>query len=217
VKAELELLQAESISQSEKVTTLTERIADTLMKQGEGMIDLLKTETTSIMEAACKKFKEVNDKLVQLHEYTKKKIKQETLDRIHSDTTIKEAGEAALKIITSVKRKLRDPEDPLGTTSTKRQRPAPDTTRHSQQQSEIPQPSPTKKEPWNVLQLDKYDDSLAKLKVFLNDIATVFERMPVTCETANDKILYVGALLTDSAKTWYLTNWQKQKPDPLSG
>ena len=41
--------------------------------------------------------------------------------------------------------------------------------------------------------------------------------MPVTYETANDKILYVGALLTNSAKTWYLANEQKHKPDPQSG
>jgi len=41
--------------------------------------------------------------------------------------------------------------------------------------------------------------------------------MPVTYLTANDKILYVGALLTDSAKTWYLANQQKCKPDPQSG
>jgi len=68
VKAELELLRAETTSQSEKVTTLTERIADTLTKQWEGMTDLLKTDTTSIAEAARKDFKEVNDQLVQLHE-----------------------------------------------------------------------------------------------------------------------------------------------------
>jgi len=41
--------------------------------------------------------------------------------------------------------------------------------------------------------------------------------MPVTYETTNDKILYVGALLTDSVKTWYLANEQKRKPDPPSG
>ena len=41
--------------------------------------------------------------------------------------------------------------------------------------------------------------------------------MPVIYETANDKILYIGALLTNSAKTWYLANGQKRKPDPLSG
>jgi len=201
VKAELELLQAETTSQSEKVTTLTERITDTLTKEWEGMSDLLKTETTSIVEAAHKEFKEVNDQLVQLHEWTKKKIEQETQDRINSDTTIKEAGEAVEKTITSPKRKLRDAEDPLGTASTKRQRPAPDTTRHSRQQSEIPEPPPTKKEPRNVPQPNKYDGSYAKLKAFLKDVTTVLECMPVTYETANDKILYVGALLTDSAKT----------------
>jgi len=202
VKAELESLQAETTSQSQQVTTVTERIADTLTKQWEGMTDLLKTETTSIVEAACKEFKEVNDQLVHLHKWTKKKIEQETQDRINSDTTIKKAGEAALKTIASLKRKLRDPEDPLGTASTKRQRPAPGTTRQSRQQSEIPQPPPTKKESRNVPQPDKYDGSSAKLKAFLNHVATVFECMPVTYETANDKILYVRALLTDSAKTW---------------
>jgi len=217
VKAELELLQAETTFQSEKVTTLTECIADTLTKQWEGMTDLLKTETTSIAEAASKEFKEVNDQLVQLHEWTKKKIEQETQDQINSDTTIKEAGEAALKNIASLKRKLRDPEDPLSTASTKRQRPPPDTTRHSRQQSENSSPPLTKKKPWNVPQPDKYDRSSAKLKAFLNDVATVFEPMPVTYETANDRILCVGAVLTDSAKTWYLANEQKRKPDPLSG
>ena len=45
------------------------------------------------------------------------------------------------------------------------------------------------------------DTSSAKLKAFLNTIAAIFECMPVTCETANDKSLYVGALLTDSTKT----------------
>jgi len=101
VKAELKLLQAETISQSKKVTTLTEGIADTLTKQWEGMTGLLKTETTSIIEAARKEFKEVNDQLLQLHEWTKKKIKQETQNRINSKTIIKEAGEAILKTNTS--------------------------------------------------------------------------------------------------------------------
>jgi len=40
--------------------------------------------------------------------------------------------------------------------------------------------------------------------------------MPLTYETTNDKILYVGALPTDSVKTWYLANKQKPKPDLLS-
>jgi len=153
------------------------------------------------MEAAHKEFKEVNDQLVQLQKCTMKNFKQETQDRINSDTTIKEAGEATLKTLTSLKRNLSDPKDPLGTASTKRQRPAPDTTRHSRQQFEIPQLPPTKKEPRNIPQPNKYDGSSAKVKAFLNNIATVFERMSVTYETANDKILYVGALLTDSAKT----------------
>ena len=105
----------------------------------------------------------------------------------------------------------------MGTASTQRQRSAPDTTRHSRQQSEIPQPPSTNKKARNVPQPDKYDGSSAKLKAFLNDVATVFERNPVTYETANDKTLYVGPLLMDSAKTWYLTNEQKHKPDLLFG
>jgi len=111
------------------------------------MTNLLKTETTSIVKAAHKQFKEVNEQLVQLHEWTKKKIERETQDRINSDTTIKEAGEAPLHNIGSQKRKMRDPQDPLGTASTKRQRPPPDTTRHSCQQFEIPTPLLTKIEP----------------------------------------------------------------------
>jgi len=181
------------------------------------MTNLLKTETTSIVEAARKEFKEVNKQLVQLYEWTKKKIEQETQDQMNSDTTIKEAGEAALKNIASLKRKLIDPEDSLGTASTKGQRPPPDTTRNSCQQSEIPPPPLTNKEPRNIPQPDQYDGSWAKLKVFLSNVATVFERMPVTYETTNNKTLYVGTLLTDSAKTWYLVNEQKRKPDPLSG
>jgi hypothetical protein len=41
--------------------------------------------------------------------------------------------------------------------------------------------------------------------------------MPITYDTANDKILYVATLLTGSAKTWYLANENKRKPDPQSG
>ena len=131
VKAELELLQPEITSQSQKVTTLTARIADTETNQWEGITNLLKTKTISVIEAAHKEFKEVNDQLEKLYEWTKKKIKQETQNQINSDTTIKEAREAAVKTIVSLKRKLRDLKDPLGTASTKRQRPDPDTTRHS--------------------------------------------------------------------------------------
>jgi len=53
------------------------------------MTNLLKTETTSIVEAARKEFNVVNDQLVQLHKWTKKKIEQQTQDRINSDSTIK--------------------------------------------------------------------------------------------------------------------------------
>jgi len=143
------------------------------------MTNLLKTETTSIVETACTELKGVNEQLVQLHEWTKKKIEQETQDRINSDTTIKEAGEAALKNIVSLTRKLRDPEDPLGTASTKGQRPPSDTTRNSYQQSKIPSPTLIKKEPRNVPQPDKYDRSSAKLKVILNDVATVMKQARV--------------------------------------
>ena len=61
VQAELELLQGENTSQSEKVKTLTGQIGHTLTKQWEGMTNLLSTETTSIVEAACKEFKEVSE------------------------------------------------------------------------------------------------------------------------------------------------------------
>jgi len=78
-------------------------------------------------------------------------------------------------------------------------------------------PSQTKKELWNIPQPDKYDRSSTKLKPFLNDVANVFERMPITYDSANDKTLYVAALLTGSAKQWYLANETRRKLDPQSG
>jgi len=41
--------------------------------------------------------------------------------------------------------------------------------------------------------------------------------MPITYSSANDKILYVAALLTGSAKQWYLANETRRKLDPQSG
>jgi len=41
--------------------------------------------------------------------------------------------------------------------------------------------------------------------------------MPITYDSANDKILYVAAFLTGSAKQWYLANETRHKPDPQSG
>jgi len=41
--------------------------------------------------------------------------------------------------------------------------------------------------------------------------------MPITYDLANDKILYVAALLTGSVKQWYLANETRRKPDPMSG
>jgi len=41
--------------------------------------------------------------------------------------------------------------------------------------------------------------------------------MPITYSSANDKILYVAALLTGSAKQCYLANETRHKPDPQSG
>jgi len=55
-------------------------------------------------------------------------------------------------------------------------------------------------EPQNIPQPNKYDRSSTKLKPFLNNIANVFECMPITYDLANDKILYIAALLTGSAK-----------------
>jgi len=106
----------------------------------------------------------------------------------------------------------------LGTASTKRQRQhQPDITLGLRETSEPPPPPRNKSEPWNIPQPDKYDGSSTKLKPFLNDVANVFERMPITYDLANDKILYVGALLTGSAKEWYLANKTRRKRDSQSG
>jgi len=40
--------------------------------------------------------------------------------------------------------------------------------------------------------------------------------MPITYDSANDKILHVAVLLTRSAKQWYLANETRRKPDPQS-
>jgi len=89
----------------------------------------------------------------------------------------------------------------LGTASTKRQRQhQPDITRDLRETSEPPTPSQTKKESWNIPQPNQYDGSSIKLKPFLNDVVNVFERIPITYDSANDKIPYIAALLTESAK-----------------
>jgi len=106
----------------------------------------------------------------------------------------------------------------LGTASTKRQRQhQPDITLDLRETSEPPPPPQTKKEPRNIPQPDKFDGSSTKLKPYRNDVANIFECMPITYSSANDKILYVAALLTGSAKQWYLADKTRRKPDPQSG
>jgi len=115
-------------------------------------------------------------------------------------------------------RKQKKSPAPLDTVSTKRQQQHQlDITLDLRETSEPPSPSQTKKELRNIPQPDKYDGSFIKLKPFLNDVANVFERMPITYDLANDKILYVAALLTGSPKQWYLANETRHKPDPQSG
>jgi len=102
--------------------------------------------------------------------------------------------------------------------STKRQRQyQPDITLDLRETSEPPPPPQIKKESRNIPQPDKFDGSSTKLRPFLNDVANIFERMPITYSSPNDKILYVAALLTGSAKQWYLANETRRKPDPQSG
>ena len=106
----------------------------------------------------------------------------------------------------------------MGTALTKRQRQhQPDITLDLRETFEPPLPPQTKKEPRNIPQPDKFDGSSTKLKPFLNNVANIFEHMPITYSSANGKILYVAGLLTGSAKQWYLTNETRRKPDSQSG
>jgi len=128
----------------------------------------------------------------------KKSIDQEVQERIASDKAVGEIAIAAVAEIKSLKRKQKESPAPLSTASTKRQRQhQPDITLDLKETSEPPPHPQTKKEPRNIPQLDKFDRSSTKLKLFLNDVANIFECMPITYSSANDKILYIAALLTE--------------------
>jgi len=194
-------LLATSSTQTEKVHTLTEQISTVLTKQWEDLTKVIKSETTTIVAGAKERFDQVNEDLIKLYDWTKKSIGQEVQDRIASDKAVGEIAIAAVAEIKSLKRKQKEFPAPLGTASTKRQRQhQPDITLDLRETTEPPPPLQNKKEPRNIPQPDKFDGSSTKLKPFLNDIANTFECMPITYSSANDKILYVAALLTGCAK-----------------
>jgi len=201
VKAEMGALLATSSTQTEKVHTFTEQISTALTKQWEDLTKVIKSETTTIGDGAKERFDQVNKELIKLYDWTKKSIDQEVQDRIASDKAVGEIAIAAVVKIKSLKRKQKESPALLGTASTKRQwQHQPDITLDLRETSELPPPPQSKKEPRNIPQPDKYDRSSTKLKPFLNDVANVFERMPITYDSATAKILYVAALLTGSAK-----------------
>jgi len=194
-------LLATSSTQAEKIHTLTEQISTALTKQWEDPTKVIKSDTTTIVDGAKESFDQVNEELIKLYDWTKKSIAQEVQDRIASDKAVGEIAIAAVAEIKSLKRKQKESPAPLGTASTKRQRQhQPDITLDLRETSEPPPPPQNKKEPRNIPQPDKFDGSSIKLKPFLNDVVNIFERMPITYSSANDKILYVAALLTGSAK-----------------
>jgi len=208
-------LLATSSTQTEKVHTPTEQISTALTKQWEDLTKVIKSETTTIVDGAKERFDQVNEELIKLYDCTKKSIDQEVQDRIASDKAVGEIAIAAVAEIKSLKRKQKESSAPLGTALTKWQRQhQPDITLDLRETSEPPPPSQNKKEPWNIPQPDKFNGSSTQLKLFLNDVANIFERMPITYSSANDKILCVAALLTGSAKQWYLANETRRKPDP---
>jgi len=218
VKAKIEALLATSSTQTEKVHTLIKQISTALTKQWEDLTKVIKSETTTIVDGAKERFDQVNEELIKLYNWTKKSIDHEVQDQITSYKAIGEIAIAAVAEIKSLKRKQKESPAPLGTASTKRQRQhQPNITLDLRETSEPPPPPQNQKEPWNIPQPDKFDGSSTKLKPFLNDVANIFECMPITYRSANDKILYVAALLTGSTKQWYLANETRRKPDPQSG
>jgi len=201
VKAEMAALLTTSSTQTEKVHTLTEQISGALTKQWEDLTKVIKSETTTMVDGAKERFDQVNQELIKLYDWTKKSIDQEVQDRIASDKAVGEIAIAAVDAVKSLKRKQKKSPAPLGTASTKRQwQLQPDITPDLRETSEPPPPPQNQNEPRNIPQPDKFDGSSIKLKPFLNDVANIFERMPITYSSANDKILYIAALLTGSAK-----------------
>jgi len=218
VKAEMAALLATSSTQTEKVHTVTEQISGTLSKQWEDQTKVVNSETTTIIDGAKERFDHVNQELIKLYDWIRKSIDQDVQDRIASDKAVGEIAIAAVDTGKSLKRKQKESPAPLGMASMKRQRQhQPDITLDLRETSGPPPPPQTKKEPWNISQPDKYDGYSTKLKPFLNDVTNAFEHMPITYNLANDKIFYVAALLTESAKQWYLVNETWHKPNPHSG
>jgi len=121
VKAEMGALLATSSTQNEKVHTLTEQISTALTKQWEDLTQVIKSETTTIVDGAKERFDQVNEELIKLDDWTKKSIDQEVQDRIASNKAVGEIAIAAVAEIKSLKRKQKESPAPLGTASTKRQ------------------------------------------------------------------------------------------------
>ena len=194
-------LLATSSTQTEKVHTLTKQISRALMKQWEDLTKVIKSETTTIVDGAKERFDQVNQELIKLYHWTRKSIDQEVQDRIASDKAVGEIALAAVDAVKSLKRKQKESSAPLSMASTKRQwQHQPGITLDLRETSEPPPSPQTQKESWNIPQRDKYDRSSTQLKPFLNNVVNVLQRMPITYDSANDKILYVAALLTRSAK-----------------
>ena len=76
--------------------------------------------------------------------------------------------------------------------------------------------STNKKEPRNLPLPAKFNGTSTKLKEFMSKVESTYERMPQTYSTTNDKIMFIAALLTDSAYTWYSANEHKSYPDTYS-
>jgi len=76
---------------------------------------------------------------------------------------------------------------------------------------------PTVAQTFPLTCLRTLDPGLAQVVRFHPDPAGLALLPCTRTSKTHVRVLNIGALLTDSAKTWYLANKQKCKPDPLSG
>jgi len=87
----------------------------------------------------------------------------------------------------------------------------------------VPPPHPiashatNKKQPRNLPLPAKYNRTSTTLKEFISKVESTFERMPQTHSTSNNKVLFIGDLLTDCAYTWYSANEHNRYPNLQSG
>lgn len=232
VKAEIAALKGETEGQQDAVQRLTITIGEALQDQWKTLTKKLQEDTEASIDVAKVEFDTIKGDVGRLNEWAQKAIKQEQDDRIKICETNKATVESLVMRMQSLKRKLSNlKNNPIDQpTSSKRARQSEveigellNLEQGTRQGTVPPLPLPQqvvaekRKEPRNLPLPPKFDGTSSKLREFLMKVDNTFERMPLTNNTASEKILFVADLLTGGASTWYYANQHKRKPDVNSG